>query len=769
MAIKNEYILEFKSKGVQETKDGVDKLDKSTEKLGKTTKNKLSPAINKAKVAIAALGAAVVASATYSIKTAAEFEKLKTRLNTMYGSVNKGTKAFNTFNKIAATTPFALKNVVEAGASLKAFGVDAEDNIKAVSDLAAFMGVDIVEAASAMGRAFSGGAGAADVFRDRGVLNIIKMREGIDDLSKVTLPEFRVMMKEAFEDPTVGIQGATDALAETFTGRYSNMMDSVDRLADSMGQKLLPIAEKVVTFLGAVANEASGAKDAFDEQIISLETGQMRLGILVNNLQNVEQGSKQWKWQIQAIKKEYPDFLKGLEDEDINLQNINGRLKTYNELTTIKIANIELEQKKAVLQERQKNLITEQANAAQEYADNLISVDDKLGDLFSKAKDKTDMSTDAGLQFLSNLDSIRKGLSDEEQQYIDGKITIEEFYGAAINATNAFKNELNTAMEGGVYWNDILEKSGILIKDSALQLSAMNEYVDETKGLTDGLIESNRANNQAVKNTQAQFIALSNIIDETKEKIGAGLIREEGMDPEKNEIRQMTMFMEEALEIAPSYIESLEKIDTTYLSMPESSAQALKGMAKFNAGMTAIGTDLLAKDSALRNQVITSIGDVALASAGSKESQLKIQKFIVAGNVAKGVIDVWTEGGWDPVSIAKKVALSASLVAKGVTSSKNIDDQLASLRSEKSKGAPTANTKFAQYGMNEIVDQTTPIIAGEAGAELVQITPLEGPNTQGPQGGGSIVITGNVLSKDFVRDELVEDIREAIRQGYDFR
>ena len=46
---------------------------------------------------------------TYAISTAAQFEKLRTRLNTMYGSVNRGTKAFQTFNKIAATTHLQLK------------------------------------------------------------------------------------------------------------------------------------------------------------------------------------------------------------------------------------------------------------------------------------------------------------------------------------------------------------------------------------------------------------------------------------------------------------------------------------------------------------------------------------------------------------------------------------------------------------------------------------------------------------------------------------
>ena len=338
MAIKNEYILEFKSKGTRKAKTDVDKLEKSQDKLSKTTKNKLTPSFNKAKIAVLALGAAVVAGAAHTIKTAAEFEKLKTRLNTMYGSVNKGTKAFQAFNKVAATTPFQLKNVVEAGASLKAFGLDAEENIKGLSDLAAFMGVDIVEAAGAMGRAFAGGAGAADVLRERGVLELIKSFKGIDDITELTLPEFRKVMKETIEDPSAGIAGATDALAKTFEGRYSNMMDSVDRLSDAMGQKLLPVAEKVVNFFGALANTASGATSVYDEQIKSIKTSQTTMSVLVSSLRDTAEGSNLWKIQLKEIKKEYPDFLQGMKTEKVTTEDLVKLLKDYNTLSEKRIS-----------------------------------------------------------------------------------------------------------------------------------------------------------------------------------------------------------------------------------------------------------------------------------------------------------------------------------------------------------------------------------------------------------------------------------------------
>jgi len=81
------------------------------------------------------------------------------------------------------------------------------------------------------------------------------------------------------------------------------------------------------------------------------------------------------------------------------------------------------------------------------------------------------------------------------------------------------------------------------------------------------------------------------------------------------------------------------------------------------------------------------------------------------------------------------------------------------------------NIQAAQYGMNEVVDEPTLILAGEAGAEQVSITPLESPNIEGVQGEGASVVvnvSGNVLTSDFVEGELADNIREAVRRGTDF-
>ena len=201
-------------------------------------------------------GAAVLGAGARSIvQTASNFESLKTRLVALKGSTEEGAKAFNQFTKIAATTPFQVQNVVEAGATLEAFGVSSEDSLKSIADLAAFMGTDIVDASAAFGRAFAGGAGAADILRERGILQIIKDAEGIQDLSKLTLPQFREALERAMTDPDGKIAGATDLLASTFQGKISNMQDSIDNLQNAIGSQFLGGLGDVAVKVGEVARE----------------------------------------------------------------------------------------------------------------------------------------------------------------------------------------------------------------------------------------------------------------------------------------------------------------------------------------------------------------------------------------------------------------------------------------------------------------------------------------------------------------------------------
>jgi len=217
--------------------------------VGKSTNSELTPALRKASGAanktssafgsltkkLIALGGAYVGLRGLSrlagsfMDVASSTEQYRLRLETLLGSQEAATEAMEFFRKTAAKVPFTLQEVIESGTTLTAMGADLQQWTPILTDLAAVMGMKLPEAASALGRAFAGGAGAADIFRERGILQIIKdfarMKYGIEDITKVSLPEFRRIMYEAFTDPEGKIAGAADKLSTTWAGTVSMLQD----------------------------------------------------------------------------------------------------------------------------------------------------------------------------------------------------------------------------------------------------------------------------------------------------------------------------------------------------------------------------------------------------------------------------------------------------------------------------------------------------------------------------------------------------------------
>lgn len=301
----------------------------------------------------------MAASMRSAIQTSMQFEAVQVRLNSMFGSVRAGERAFQKFNQVAATTPFTLTDVVEAGAALKAFGTNAEEMIKPTADLAAFMGVTATEAAQALGRAFAGGAGAADILRERGILQLIRDTKGIDDLSKMTLPAFRKALQETLLDPEVGIAGATDKLSQTMVGAVSNMADAFTRMKAAIGDFIVMkgIVQGLAESFSDVAEFFKQMNETPQETTIrklkelNQETADLELANEKIKLQQIEQEGNAIKLAeanklIAPTKKELIDInnkiaaqetslTKALQDEEKIVKNL-GEAKYQEILTAIK-------------------------------------------------------------------------------------------------------------------------------------------------------------------------------------------------------------------------------------------------------------------------------------------------------------------------------------------------------------------------------------------------------------------------------------------------
>ncbi len=317
-----ELFVEIKA-DVEDIKSELNKIERNAKRTGETVENKMGAAFKRVGGLLVGLGLGkmVLGWAKSAIRAAADFQTLRTRLNALYGDARKGGVAFSEFVKVAATTPFAVKDVVEAGAALKAFGANATGTIKPVADLAAFMGTDIVTAAQAFGRAFAGGAGAADVLRERGVLQLIKSFKGIDDLTKLTLPQFRQALTESISDPAAGVAGATNALAKTFDGAVSNMFDAIQRFGAEMGGRFLP---QLTSGAKAVGN--------FFAQFTTdpLRQEQAELNATVRIIQTYAEGTEERTKKIEELQSVYPNLLANLDAETISNEQLTEALKGAN-------------------------------------------------------------------------------------------------------------------------------------------------------------------------------------------------------------------------------------------------------------------------------------------------------------------------------------------------------------------------------------------------------------------------------------------------------
>ena len=197
-----------------------------------------------------------------------ELESTGVRLTSIFGSATKAKTMLDAFRKIAATTAFTIRDVSTAGATLAAFLGMQKDRtlelIKPLADLAAFMKVDMPTAAGAFGRAMAAGAGAADVLRERGVIQLVKSFNGIKDLSKLTLPEFQKALIRTMRSAETGIAGATDRISASTEGALSNLGDAWEEFQKGLTTTTLPhidrAARKLTEILENAVKRMTGSK-----------------------------------------------------------------------------------------------------------------------------------------------------------------------------------------------------------------------------------------------------------------------------------------------------------------------------------------------------------------------------------------------------------------------------------------------------------------------------------------------------------------------------
>ena len=191
-------------------------IDKSKKGLGG-----LKTAALAVTAALATMGAGRAISGLVNVGK--EMESLNIRFKLLFGSAQEGAKAFDTLTSFAAKVPFSLGDIAAASGNLAVVAKDAKelnDILEITGNVAGATGLDFQTTASQIQRAFAGGIASADIFREKGVRDMLGFSAG----AKISVEETR----EAFAKVFAGngeFAKTTQELAGTLEGTLSMIND----------------------------------------------------------------------------------------------------------------------------------------------------------------------------------------------------------------------------------------------------------------------------------------------------------------------------------------------------------------------------------------------------------------------------------------------------------------------------------------------------------------------------------------------------------------
>ena len=199
--------------------------DKATKALGGLQQglSKVRQSVFNLKNAFIGLGAGLVIKNLVS--TGRQLENLQVRLKFLLKDTNEGAKAFDNMVKFASRVPFSLEEIQRGSGILATVTDNANDlqkMLEITGNVAAVTGLDFRTTAEQIQRSFSAGIGAADLFREKGVRNMLGFQAGATVSIDQTVQAFERVFGKG------GRFGkATDELAKTFEGTMSMLGDKV--------------------------------------------------------------------------------------------------------------------------------------------------------------------------------------------------------------------------------------------------------------------------------------------------------------------------------------------------------------------------------------------------------------------------------------------------------------------------------------------------------------------------------------------------------------
>jgi hypothetical protein len=716
------------------------------------------------------------------VKATAQLETFEARLKSLSGSAETAKAQMAGFMDIAATTPFTVQEVVEGGVALEAFGADAEALIPTLANVAAFMGESIPYAASAFGRAFAGGQGAADVFREKGILKLIRDFAELENLELDSLEDFQIAMIKAFTDKDGSIANGISNLEGTINQSVSNLEDAVFRFRARVGEELAPSFRKLVKVMTDFFNSIQA------EQIIMLTGAVKLLGIAIATFIALKIAAVFTTMATAAAAAGFgvsglaaacyaaaPAVVALNAAISANpyifvaaaLASLAVGVTTYKQLMELQEEQTEVTTKSveeylAELEKVRDSKTIDQLN--EDIAKNVVEMQKQL-DTLNATSEAEKLSVKLGrdlsakemrlIRLIVKRKEELKELADIEKSREKFEVSLERLQEENLIKRAAqgqtiidLKNEEFDVFRGSEEQMSEIRKN---LSNKNLKLQELNRKEMLAIGNLSLIDEGLRAaaKLEIEENFQKKR---QEIIQESEDKINKMKDDNVEDDNERAELlKEQTRSFH--LMVQDSWMQMFSEIQKAFSSVIKSNMdQELKALKK---------TDKFRKASTEERQNMEN--DIKDKFSAQQEMAFRAQQMMQIAQVFmtlnRAIFDI--EAAVAPLIAAGdlKAGARAARLITGLKISSAIQSGLIAAQK------PPA---FARGG-SFVTDGPQQIIVGDnpGGAERVDITPLSSPNFDGPQSSGVTVnIMGNIIgTEEFVRDSLLPEIDRSIRRN----
>lgn len=189
----------------------------------------------------AVLSGGMLAGGAFVLKTASQFERYQTILETIEGSSEKAKASMKWVSEFAAKTPYELDQTTDAFVRLKAYGIDPQGGaLRAAGDAAAAMGKPLEQAVEALADAMTGENERLKEFGIKASKEGDKIVYRWTENGKTMAAVAKASSGKQIEETLKGIwsrrySGAMDKLSNTWEGMWSNLQDTIAQFALEIG------------------------------------------------------------------------------------------------------------------------------------------------------------------------------------------------------------------------------------------------------------------------------------------------------------------------------------------------------------------------------------------------------------------------------------------------------------------------------------------------------------------------------------------------------